>query len=299
MSRKRISWTPHRLEQLAQIKEVLEEWKDYLPMTLRQVYYQLVGKGYLENKRSKYSDLSGIVKWSRLDGLIGWNVIEDRTRSLSRKYSDESKETFIEREKKYFLKGYSRDLLTSQPNYIEVWIEKDALSSLFERVCNEYMIPVVVCRGFSSVSYIRDFVVRAKKRRESGQDITMLYFGDFDPSGMEMLESMKITIEDEFGFPGINYHRVALLKDDIYRYDIPHDPTALKETDSRAEKFIREYGRYAVELDALRPDVLSGKLREAIEYELDMTMFEKQIDIYQEEIEELKELRERVFSNID
>ena len=85
MSRKRISWTPHRLEQLAQIKEILEEWREYLPMTLRQVYYQLVGKGYLENKRSKYSDLSGVVKWSRLDGLIGWNVIEDRSRSFNKR----------------------------------------------------------------------------------------------------------------------------------------------------------------------------------------------------------------------
>ena len=298
MSRKRISWTPHRQEQLSQVKEVLEEWKDYLPMTLRQVYYQLVGKGYIENKRSTYSDLSGVIKWSRLDGLIGWDVIEDRTRSLSRRRSDESKETFIESEKKYFLKGYSRDLLTSQPNYIEVWIEKDALSSLFERVCHEYMIPVVVCRGFSSVSYIRDFVVRAKKRRESGQYITMLYFGDFDPSGMEMLESMKITIKEEFGFPEVNYHRVSLLMEDIHRYNLPHSPKALKESDSRADKFIREYGRYAVELDALTPDVLSGKLREAIEYELDMTMFEKQVEIYQEELDELRELRERVFSNI-
>ena len=298
MSRKRISWTPHRLEQLAQIKEILEEWREYLPMTLRQVYYQLVGKGYLENKRSKYSDLSGVVKWSRLDGLIGWNVIEDRSRSFNKRLSHESKEGFIDREKRCFLKGYSRDLLTGQPNYVEVWIEKDALSSLFEKVCDEYMIPVVVCRGFSSVSYIRDFVVRAKKRRESGQDITMLYFGDFDPSGMEMLESMKITIEDEFGFPGINYKRVALLKEDIYRYNIPHDPDALKETDSRAKKFIWEYGRYAVELDALRPDVLSQKVREAIGKELDMTMFEKQIEIYQEELDELRELREKVFSNI-
>jgi len=298
MSRKRISWTPHRSEQLAQIKEVLEEWKDYLPMTLRQVYYQLVGKGYIENKRSTYSDLSGVIKWARLDGLIGWDVIEDRTRSLSRKYSDESKEAFIEREKELFLKGYSRDLLTSQPNYVEVWIEKDALSSLFERVCNEYMIPFVVCRGFSSVSYIRDFVVRANKRRKSGQNITMLYFGDFDPSGMEMLESMKITIEEEFEVPGINYRRIALLRDDIHKYNLPHSPKALKESDSRAEKFIREYGRYAVELDALSPAVLSSKVRDAIEKELDMTTFEKQIEIYQEELDELGKLRERVFSNI-
>jgi len=298
MSRKRISWTPHRSEQLAQIKEVLEEWKDYLPMTLRQVYYQLVGKGYIKNKRSTYSDLSGVIKWARLDGLIAWNVIEDRTRSLTRKPSHESKEAFIEGEKRLFLKGYSRNLLTDQKNYIEVWIEKDALSSLFERVCNEYMIPVVVCRGFSSVSYIRDFVVRANKRRKSGQDITMLYFGDFDPSGMEMLESMKITIEEEFEVPGINYRRIALLRDDIHKYNLPHSPKALKESDSRAEKFIREYGRYAVELDALSPAVLSSKVRDAIEKELDMTTFEKQIEIYQEELDDLKDLRERVFSNI-
>jgi len=298
MSRKRISWTPHRSEQLAQIREVLEEWRDYLPMTLRQVYYQLVGKGYLENKRSTYSDLSGVIKWARLDGLIGWNVIEDRTRSLNQRHYHDSKEAFVEGEKRLFLKGYARNLLTGQQNYIEVWIEKDALSSLFERVCDKYMVPVMVCRGFSSVSVIRDFVRRTDKRRKSGQDIIMLYFGDFDPSGMEMLESMKMTIEEEFELLGINYQRVALSKNDIHQYNLPHKPDQLKEKDTRAKKFIREYGRYAVELDALGPDVLSSKVKDAIEEKLDMETFEKQFEIYQKELDELKEIREKVFSNI-
>ena len=109
---------------------------------------------------------------------------------------------------------------------------------------------------------------------------------------------MKINIKHYFVSPEVNYHRVSILLQDNHRYNLPHSPKALKESDSRADKFVREYGRYAVELDALTPDVLSGKLREAIEFELDMTMFEKQVEIYQEELDELKELRERVFSNI-
>lgn len=298
MSRKRISWTPHRLAQLAQIREVLEEWKDYLPLTLRQIHYQLVGKGYIENTHSTYSGLSKIIKWARLDGLIGWNVIEDRTRSLHRRFFFESKESFIETNRSRFLKGYSRNLLEGQKKYIEVWIEKDSLSSLFERVCDKYMVPVMVCRGFSSVSVIRDFVRRTDKRRKSGQDIIMLYFGDFDPSGMEMLESMKMTIEEEFELLGINYQRVALSKNDIHQYNLPHKPDQLKEKDTRAKKFIREYGRYAVELDALGPDVLSSKVKDAIEEKLDMETFEKQFEIYQKELDELKEIREKVFSNI-
>ncbi len=51
-------WTPYQLDKLNKVYEVLNEFEDYKPLTLRQIYYQLVGKGYIENTRSQYGMLS-------------------------------------------------------------------------------------------------------------------------------------------------------------------------------------------------------------------------------------------------
>ena len=82
MARRIWKWTEHQLEKLNAVKEVLEEFTDYKPLTLRQVYYQLVGKGLIENKKSQYGMLSNLIKWARIDGEVSWDDIEDRTRSF-------------------------------------------------------------------------------------------------------------------------------------------------------------------------------------------------------------------------
>ena len=89
----------------------------------------------------------------------------------------------------------------------------------------------------------------------------MLYFGDFDPSGMEMFEAMKTTLKNELDVNGLEFKRVALLKDDISTYSLPHSPNALKKTDTRAKKHLKAYGELTVELDALRPDIMEQKIK--------------------------------------
>jgi len=190
------------------------------------------------------------------------NDIEDRVRMYNDLSGWYDKSHFLNSNINWWFNSYTRDLWQSQDKYIEVWIEKDALSSIFSKVCEGYGVSVVVCRGFSSVSFLHDFKVRLVKH-ESKQ-ATMLYFGDFDPSGNEMLESMKITLKDELGVDGLQFKRIALLKDDIFTYKLPNNPDALKRTDTRAKKHLLAYGELAVELDALRPDVLEKKIEDAI-----------------------------------
>ena len=159
MARRRWTWTPFQIDKLSKVKVILDELADYKPLTLRQVYYQLVGKGYIENTRSEYQALSQLLKWSRLDNRISWNDIEDRVRVFNNMSGWLDKSYFLESTISGFFNSYSRDLWQSQKKYIEVWIEKDALSSIFSRVCEGYGVSVVVCRGFSSVSFLYDFKV--------------------------------------------------------------------------------------------------------------------------------------------
>ena len=292
--RRKFSWTEFQFDKLNKVIEITEELKEYMPLTLRQIYYQLVGKGYIENKVSEYTMLSKLFKHARLDGYISWDDIEDRVRVFHDLRGFSNKDSFISQELKNFLYGYSRNLLQSQDKCIEIWIEKDALSSVFTKVTRQYSIPVVVCRGFSSISFLNDFRNRTDYYKSLHKDVVMLYFGDFDPSGVEMLSSMEITLKEELHVDNIEFKRIALLKQDIFDYRLPNNPNALKKTDTRAIKHIKAFGELAVELDALRPDILEQKIKSAIKNELDIEAFNEQVNIHNSEFDKLNELRKDV-----
>lgn len=291
MARKQFTWTDRKLIKLDQIEEVLNEWRKYWPLTLRQIYYQLVSKQIIQNKDSEYKSLSLFLKWARLDNKIPWNAMEDRVRSSYHSSGYDNKIQFINSEFENFLTGYYRHLISTQDVHIEVWIEKDALSSIFSRITKKYCISTIVCRGFSSVTFLNDYKDRIS---QNGKQPIMLYFGDFDPSGMEMLESMEITLLDEMGAGNISFKRIALTKEDINFYNLPHDPSAVKKSDSRYNKFVEKYGEYAVELDALDPDVLEQKIVNAIENELDMAKFQIQVEQQDRDFDEIDDLRNKV-----
>lgn len=288
------SWTAKQRDKLEKVKKVLEEFRQYWPLTLRQVYYQLVAKQFIENKVTEYGMLSRLLKYARLEELVPWAAIEDRLRVSTLNSGWNDKNHFVESSIRYFLDGYRRHLQQEQENYVEIWIEKDALSSIFQRVTGPYCIPVCVCRGFSSISFLHELRGRLSNAQEDKQEPVILYFGDLDPSGEEMLPAMEETLREEMGMMGVEYKKVALTKADIEEYNLPHDPNAVKKTDSRYEKFVEKYGLYAVELDALPPNILEGKIQEAIEAHVDMTLFGAQQDVETNERTQIKVLKTRV-----
>ena len=289
--RRQFKWTEHQLDKLNKVQEILVELAEYKPLTLRQIYYQLVGKGYIDNKVSEYTMLSGLLKHARLAEYISWDDIEDRVRTYHNLIGWHDSEQFKRQELRDFLKDYRRDLMQSQDIYIEIWIEKDALSSIFTKVAKPFTIPVVVCKGFSSISFLNDY----KERLDCyDKKPVLLYFGDFDPSGVEMLKAMETTLQDELNVTGIEFKRVALLPDDIHRYKLPHSPEALKKTDTRSRNHVAQYGELAVELDALRPDILEQKITDAIINEIDIDIFNEEIKIQTSELYKLNTLKTKV-----
>jgi len=288
MSRRKFSWTKHNLDKLNKVKIILKELDEYKPLTLRQIYYQLVGKGYIENNKSQYTMLSTLLKNARIENLIDWSDMEDRVRVFNNYSGFEDEIDFINNENYYFLENYKRNLLQTQ-DYIEIWIEKDALSTIFSKIAKQYTIPVVVCKGFSSVSFLNNLKDRASN---CNRKITMLYFGDLDPSGMAMLEAMQTTLIDEMNVSNIEFKRKALELEDVEKYNLPHNPDAVKAKDSRAKKYVEKYGDVAVELDALDPRVLEDKIEKAILDEIDIDKFATEKAIYLDELIELKKLKD-------
>jgi hypothetical protein len=157
----------------------------------------------------------------------------------------------------------------------------------------------VVCRGYSSVTFIADFYTRAEKAIMSGKQPVVLYFGDLDPSGVQMLEATEETLEDELDLYGVEFKRIGLNPEHIEQYNLPADPTAAKSTDPRYEKYVEQYGTVAVELDALHPAALKKMIKQSIEAEIDMDSFEEQQEKETEDDDRLYEIREKVYAAIN
>ncbi len=226
-------------------------------LTLRQLYYQFVSRDLLPNNQKSYDKLGCIINDARLAGLVDWELMEDRTRNLREDPSWSSPESIIS----VCADTFRIDKWKNQPYRPEVWIEKDALAGVFERVCQELQVPYFSCRGYTSQSEMWVAGQRLKKWVRARQTPIILHFGDHDPSGIDM--SRDITDRLQMFMGGTEFQRLALNMDQVEEFSPPPNPA--KVTDSRAASYISIYGDESWELDALDPDTLAGLVRTAIE----------------------------------
>lgn len=260
---------------LERINTILEEYRnDGYVLTLRQLYYQLVSKDIIPNNDREYAKLSNILKKGRLAGIVDWSAIEDRVRVPKLPYWVRDVQHAIQDT----IEQYRVDRMQGQQRNIEIWVEKDALSNVLFRVTSKYHIRLMVNRGYSSISAMYD----AHRRLRSGDVI--LYFGDHDPSGKDMVRDIRERME-EFGRE-VDVRPVALTMEQIRRFNPPPNPA--KITDPRAKWYIREYGRTSWELDALPPRELIRLAEEAVEELIDLDLYNRCLDREQRDIEELR-----------
>lgn len=251
---------------------------EYNPMTVRQVYYQLVSRQVIENNRSQYQAVSNALVDARKEGVIPWHWIEDRLRRPRAVLMWDDLADFSETVKR----AYRRDVWATQPGYLEVWEEKDALSGIFEDVLRPFGVTLNVGRGYDGWDSIR----RAAERFGDGEGKTILYFGDFDPSGEDMVRSL----EERLAFFGCRPEiiKCALTLEDIRRYRLPPDPT--KKTDTRRAAFVEKNGDISVELDALPAAVLTARIRDEVSARIDLDELEAVKETEREELARLVDL---------
>lgn len=246
----------------AKTVRLIEIAKDILaeghPMTVRQVYYQLVSRQVIKNNRVQYQAVSNALVNARRSGVIPWEWIEDRLRRPRHVSMWAGLPEFAETCRR----SYRRDVWETQPGYVEVWLEKDALSGIFEDVLNPYGVTLNVGRGYDGW----DSIHNAAERYEEKAVVTVLYFGDFDPSGEDMVRSLIKRLGDQGAVPEVI--KCALTHEDILRYQLP--PDFAKKTDTRTAAFIVKHGDISVELDALPPDVLRERLEEEVSSRMDL-----------------------------
>ena len=266
-------------ERLKKINEIIEQYrKQGYRLTLRQLYYQLVSKDIIPNKVSEYAKLSGLLVKGRMAGEVDWNGIEDRLRIPKIPYwvtgiADAISDT---------IEQYRLDRMDGQDCYIEVWCDKDALSNVLYRVTAKYHIRLMVNRGYSSCTAMHDAYERFMQQK--GKELYILYLGDHDPSGLDMIRDV-IDREYEFGISPEVRH-LAITKPQIERFNPPPNPT--KFSDPRGTGYAMEHGNTCWEVDALPPEELHRILGTAIEDIIDMGRFEAMLQQEHEDKEKLK-----------
>jgi hypothetical protein len=163
------------------------------------------------------------------------------------------------------------DLWATQENYVETWIEKDALVGVIEGICTELDVPYFACRGYTSQSEMWGAARRLIEREKAGKKTTIIHLGDHDPSGIDMTRDIQDRLE-LFGSTAV-IHRIALVFDQIEQYNPPPNPA--KTTDARYQSYADKYGNESWELDALEPSVIVDLIREAVQERIDWAAWEE------------------------
>lgn len=252
-------------------------------MSLRQLYYQFVSRGWLENVQDNYNRLKDAVSDGRLMGLLSWTAIEDRTRSLQGRRTWEGPASALRDARSRYL----TDLWADQPWRPEVWVEKEAMEGVVGQVCHGLRVDFFCVRGYGSNSSLWEAGQRMASYIRKGQTPIVFYLGDHDPSGLHMGKDIFERLEKFAGVP-VAVQRIALSIPQIKQYNPPPNPA--KKTDSRFKEYERQTGLdESWELDALPTNVIRSLISNSVHKIMDVKKWDDSLAQEASDKEELDE----------
>lgn len=181
-------WEAEKSDVIAKIRFIVNEYsKQGYILSLRQLHYQFVTKNWIVNHDTAYKKLGSILDDCRYAGLVDWDAFEDRGRVPYLPWwvnnPDEGLQAIIDQ--------YRVNRQLNQSEYVELWTEKDALSGILRRSTSKYHIQLVVNKGYTSSSAAYNAYERIVEYIIAGKKVVILYFGDHDPSGLDMIRDIR------------------------------------------------------------------------------------------------------------
>lgn len=265
---------PETRRLLGQVQAILDEYRDYLPLTVRQIFYRLVGAYGYDKTEQAYARLADHLVKARRGRVIAFEDIRDDGASVlePRHFADEGAFWSFVREQS---QHYRRDKLANQPVYIEVWCEAAGMMPQLAQLTEQASIAVWSCSGFDSLTAKRGI---ADRICAIGKRAVILHLGDYDPSGVSIFD---VAAEDVAKFVAadapqagvsVEFKRVALTAEQVASYQLPTAPAKLSDTRSHG------WDGGTCQIEALPPDEIRAILATAIRELLDWEILERDFE---------------------
>jgi hypothetical protein len=279
-------WTPQAStrELLSQVEQVIAEYQDHLPLTVRQIFYRLVGAHGFDKTEQAYARLCEALNRARRAQILAMDVIRDDGghRVDPEGWQDSG----------HFLRAVVRqaqslrlDRTAGQPKQFVIMCEAAGMVPQLSRVAEDYGLPVISSGGFESVTEKHQFALDLAEDRRPAE---VLHIGDHDPSGVHLFtalaEDVAAFAEELGGF--VTFTRLAVTPGQISVLRLPTAPP--KPTDRRA------FAGNTCQAEAIPPDVLAQILREALVPRIDRIAHSRVLDLERRERRRLR----RAFESI-
>lgn len=262
------------------IIEVLEIEK---PMTCRQVFYQLVSRGAIAKTEAEYQrTVIRLLVEMRRSEEVPWGWISDQTRWIRRPKMHNSLSELLNETATL----YRRNLWRDQNCHVEIWLEKDALAGVLVDATFEFGVPLMVSRGYASLSYLQA-TAEFLASEHCDKPCYLYHFGDHDPSGLGIGEHIEKQLREFAPEVEIHFEKAAVTPEQIEEWQLPTRPT--KRTDTRARGFEGD----SVDVDAIPPNKLRALCRGCIAQHIDPDAWDRSRLIEAEERSSIESLVEQ------
>jgi len=261
-------------------------------LTVRQIFYQLIEVIGLKNTKASYEKVSDVLTAARLEGLIPWGHITDRSRAMLAVSMWENLADFA----RSAAVSYRGDVWATQEQQVLCWVEKDARAAWVRQIVAPYGVTVVPGRGATSWGLIREVA----QALGDGYSWSVLYLGDFDPSGLIIGEHNRKGLAALGCRP--EWRVLAVRHEDMP--DIP--PAAWQEPkgehwderqgrivkgDPNTPKFLNKYGveQKCAEVDSMPPILLRARILDAVQQRMDLPAWRRRMRLDSAEKEAVRQ----------
>jgi hypothetical protein len=246
------------------------------PMTVRGLFYALEILGLVPKSESGYRQVAYQVLRMRRLGILPYHCIADGTRWVCKPRTYTGLRACLETTKR----AYRRALWDDQPAYVEIWVEKDAIAGVLYDTTDTWDVPLYVCRGFPSETFLFDAAETIRSQQSIGKSTFIYYIGDLDPSGWAISQTIERRLR-EFGAE-FTFQRLAVTPDQVEEWQLPTRPPRPK--DSRAKNW-----RWpCVEVDAVPASLLRSLCEKAITSHINADIYYRTLEIEKAEREALE-----------
>ncbi|MCK4544723.1 hypothetical protein KAU43_04230 [candidate division WOR-3 bacterium] len=282
--------------------------KKDIKLSNRQLYYRLVGNNLIPNYIEIYKRVCKFLTDLKYGGYIDWDAIEDRGRVPKREPQWDTIQDLIDSA----VDSYRLPRWSDQEFYVELYCEKEAMESVLRPIAEKYHVYFGYNKGYTSSSTMYDTAKRVNKQLDNEKTVVLLYLGDHDPSGIDMVRDVEDRIkefliawrygldDDDPDYPRwqtqewiddhFSVEHIALTTEQVKKYNPP--PNSAKVTDPRAKEYIAKHGNVSWELDSLEPEVLMQLTEDAILQYLDVDDYNAWLDKEEDDSKALVEFGE-------